>query len=339
MRSFVQHKTTPSPTSAAVTRGLLLALWLASAGAMTLALISGVSQARGVAALASLGFVVTLIVDLVRAKPHAADLPDLPPLVGPRLSFHSMAAAISLGILLLLAGGLVLSPGVSLLAGAALIATGMLLAWRGQASRRVVLVGLAAGSMTGLGIRFLEQGELAWAIINGLAIPPVFVVGALLMQRSRLGQVRLLAGEYRRSLRGFLWSCALAVPAAILNLIGNVQAGDTWIVYWWQPLAALDPAIAEEIWARLFLTTLVYTLLRPPSRGRPGRALFAAVLLSALAHAFAHAGINPIGLVIGGLLYGVPTGLLFVRRDLEHALGYHFLIDFLRYLAALLTPA
>jgi hypothetical protein len=37
---------------------------------------------------------------------------------------------------------------------------------------------------------------------------------------------------------------------------------------------------------------------------------------------------------LNALLYGVPLGLLFVKRDLEHAIGYHFAVDFVRFLAA-----
>jgi membrane protease YdiL (CAAX protease family) len=113
-----------------------------------------------------------------------------------------------------------------------------------------------------------------------------------------------------------------------------MQAADTWLTHWWQPLYALVPAVGEEVWARLFLTTLCYALLRPTTNNNPRRALVAAIVIGALAHSFAHTGIDPIGLLIGGLLYGVPTGLLYIKRDLEHAVGYHFLIDFVRYLAA-----
>jgi hypothetical protein len=93
--------------------------------------------------------------------------------------------------------------------------------------------------------------------------------------------------------------------------------------------------LARRRGSRLFLTTLVYLLLRPVTNARPRRALAAAVLLGAGTHAAAHTGINPIGLVIGAMLYGVPAGLIFIKRDLEHAIGYHFGIDVVRYVAAL----
>lgn len=338
MRSNVQ-KTTFSPTRPPLSRVLLASLWLASVTSMAVSLLPKFGSARVVAALASLLFIAVLIGKLIRTSPHAADLPDLAPLIAPRLGFWGLTVALTLGILLLLGVGLIISPGASLLAATCLIALAMAITWRSQVSRRVVLLGLAAGLIVGLGIRLLEYGQLSWAFLNAIVVPPVFVAGALLLQRSKLSQVRLLAGQCRRGLHGFAWGCVLAAPAAILNLLGNVQAGDTWVVHWWQPLAALDPAIAEEIWARLFLTTLVYAMLRPVSNSRPGGALCVAVLLSSLAHAFAHSGINPIGLLIGGILYGAPTGLLFVKRDLEHAIGYHFFIDGLRYLAALIAVA
>jgi F0F1-type ATP synthase assembly protein I len=62
-----------------------------------------------------------------------------------------------------------------------------------------------------------------------------------------------------------------------------------------------------------------------------------AVLIGALVHGFAHTGIDPFGLIIGSLLYGLPTALLFIKKDFEHAVGYHFLIDFVRFMAALLN--
>ncbi|MBE7385644.1 MAG: hypothetical protein F6J95_030125 [Leptolyngbya sp. SIO1E4] len=34
-------------------------------------------------------------------------------------------------------------------------------------------------------------------------------------------------------------------------------------------------------------------------------------------------------------LFGVPMGLLFVKQDFEHAAGYHFFIDFVRFWVAL----
>ena len=61
------------------------------------------------------------------------------------------------------------------------------------------------------------------------------------------------------------------------------------------------------------------------------------LLVGALVHGFAHTGIDPFGLVIGSLLYGLPTALLFIKKDFEHAVGYHFLIDFVRFVAALLN--
>jgi hypothetical protein len=87
----------------------------------------------------------------------------------------------------------------------------------------------------------------------------------------------------------------------------------------------------------LFLTTLCYAVLRPVSNQYPRRALAVSVLIGALMHGFAHTGIDPIGLIIGSLLYGLPAALLFIKKDFEHVAGYHFLIDFLRFGAALMN--
>jgi hypothetical protein len=158
----------------------------------------------------------------------------------------------------------------------------------------------------------------------------------LLIRRTGLAHSKWMNGRVALGLQSFLWGCVLALPAALLNLLGNLQAGDTWVRHVWQSLYAFVPALAEETWARLFLTTLIYAALRPVSGSRPRRAVVAAILIGALVHGFAHSGINPFGIVIGSLLYGLPTALLFIKKDFEHAIGYHFLVDFVRFLAAFL---
>jgi membrane protease YdiL (CAAX protease family) len=131
------------------------------------------------------------------------------------------------------------------------------------------------------------------------------------------------------------------LPAALLNVLGG-NPSDPWVRQWWHPLAAFAPGIAEEIAARLFLTTLCYALLRPTTNDHPRRAVLAAILIGAIVHSLAHLPTleivsgHGVTFLIAGLLYGVPMALLFIKRDLEQAIGYHFFVDFVRFLVAFL---
>jgi len=44
-----------------------------------------------------------------------------------------------------------------------------------------------------------------------------------------------------------------------------------------------------------------------------------------------------LGIIIGSLLYSIPEVLLMIKKDFEHAVGYHFMVDFVRYSAAFLS--
>jgi hypothetical protein len=240
---------------------------------------------------------------------------------------------LAIGVVLVL--GMMIGTAISLLAVSALIAVAITLSWRNQLNRQIILIGVAFSLIAGFGILFLGNGDVPWAIFNGLATLPLFTGGALLVSRTKLANVRLLQGQYAPGFKSFLWACVLALPAAFFNLLGNLQQGDTWLVHWWQPLYAIVPAITEETWARLFFTTFCYAILRPADNQHPRRAIVLSVLAGALVHSFAHTGINPLGLILGGLLYFVPAALLFIKYDFEHAIGYHFLIDLVRFSAAL----
>jgi hypothetical protein len=149
--------------------------------------------------------------------------------------------------------------------------------------------------------------------------------------------VRILDGTSTLVLRGLLIGCVLGVPASLFNLLGNIQSQDTYIIHWWQPLYAIVPAIAEESWARLFLVSFCYAVLRPVADVRPRRAVVVAILISILAFSSAHAGLNPFVIVIDGLLFSAPYALLLIKKDFEHAVGYHFITDFFRFVAAFLS--
>jgi membrane protease YdiL (CAAX protease family) len=60
---------------------------------------------------------------------------------------------------------------------------------------------------------------------------------------------------------------------------------------------------------------------------RPVIAVVCAVLFSAIPFGLGHGGTFLENLLITGLLYGLPMAVIFVRRDWEHAVGAHYMIN------------
>lgn len=289
--------------------------------------------------LSSFAFIVGLVWSLGRQKPAVDELPAFDIFSGERPGYWVRTILIFVGLALTFFIGMMVGTGFSLMLVCGLIGFGVTIAWRGQLTGRIAGLALAAGIISALGIAFLGNGDLSWAIANLITLPPAFSGGVLLLQRTQLGKVRLVEGEIGLALKGFAMGCLLAVPAAVLNQLGNMSGQDTWVVNWWQPLYAIVPGIAEETWARLFLMPFCYAIVRPVAGARPRRALGVAILVSLLAHGFAHTGIDPFGILIGTVLYTLPVALLLVKKDFEHAVGYHFMVDFVRFGGAFLALA
>lgn len=315
---------------------VILALtWLVTVAGAAGSLIVGLKELNIVVGLSGFAYMVFLIWALARKKPHSTDLPDLDFLVTPRIKFGVAVVGLLLAIGVVLVTGMMIGTATSLLSVSALIAFVITLSWRSQLNKQIFLIGAAFSLIAGFGILFLGSGDVSWAVFISLTTLPLFTGGALLVSRTNLASVRVLEGRYSPGIKSFLWACVLALPAAFFNLLGNLQQGDTWVIHWWQPLYAIVPAITEETWARLFFTTFCYAILRPAANQHPRWAFVLSILAGALVHSFAHTGINPLGLIFGGILYFVPAALLFIKYDFEHAVGYHFLIDLVRFSAAL----
>jgi hypothetical protein len=157
----------------------------------------------------------------------------------------------------------------------------------------------------------------------------MFVAGGLLVKRTGLGGSQLHSGQYAAALRSFLWGCLLFVPLGLFNAAsGSPGPGMTWVTHWWIPLSQpWFSGIVEEAWYRLMLVSLCYLLLRPAFSKRPVLAVIGASLFSAITFGLAHEGTLLDRLLMPGLLCGLPMAALFARRDWEHAVGAHYMIN------------
>ncbi|MCW5849753.1 MAG: CPBP family intramembrane metalloprotease [Anaerolineae bacterium] len=316
----------------------LALLWLAATATTTLALARPELWTNLVGGLLGLAYIGGLLWYLVHTPPHASDLPDLPPDRLPGTRYPRRLTLILLTLALLFVLAIPLHPLLVLIGVFAVLSGWLIVHWRARLTRRLVALGLAAG-----GVILVAQAAMGqydpYMVFYLAMIPLLFIAGGLLVGYSGLSKLTVLQSG-RAAVKSFGWGCLLALPPALLNVLGGAQRGDSWVDHWWQPVAALVPGIAEETWARLFLVSLVYVLLRPRTNDQPERAARAAILISALTHGFAHlptlALLGPGGLsmLVAALLYGVPMGMLFVKRDFEHAVGYHFCVDLLRFIAA-----
>jgi hypothetical protein len=287
--------------------------------------------------LSGFAFAVGLIWALSQARPAMNELPDPDVFNAKRPGFWLRSLLLFVGLSLAILLGMFISIGFSMMLVCGLLGLGVTLTWRKSLTWKIAGTGLALGLISALGTAFLGTGDLLFAAAYLITIPPAFTGGALLLRRTQLGHVRLLEGKPAVVLKVFLIGCVLGLPATLVNLLGNVQSQDTYIVHWWQPLYAIVPGIAEETWARLFLVSFCYAVLRPATNLRPRRAALVAILISVLAFSTAHAGINPFVMIIDGLLFSTPYALLLIKKDFEHAVGYHFMVDFVRYIAAFLS--
>jgi hypothetical protein len=75
--------------------------------------------------------------------------------------------------------------------------------------------------------------------------------------------------------------------------------------------------------------------LRPVFKKAPETAVLYAVLFSAIIFGLGH-GRSLDRLLTTGLLYGVPLAAVFAKRDWEHAIGAHYMINMIPWLMSYL---
>jgi hypothetical protein len=304
--------------------------------AMLLLDVRSTRQYQGIRYLLHAGYVVALLWHLSLSGPPTVRLPELAPQLLPRWRFGAWVPVLAIGVLLGLTA--FFDAGTSVLLNGLIVATvWILLVWRREVRLRVVAQGIAVGLVAYLAaLPMARNGFIGDTVLYLLPLlsAPMYVAGGLVFDRTRLGGVQLIAGRYREALTSFLCGCLLFVPLGMLNAAGGSPgAGITWVTEWWMPVTLpWFSGIAEETWFRLFLLGLCFFLLRPAFRTRPALAVVGAVLFSGITFGLGH-GRTLERFLTTGLLYGVPMAAVFARRDWEHAVGAHYMVNMIPWLS------
>jgi hypothetical protein len=315
-------------------------LWGISSIALGVGLVANNTPVQIIGAILGTIYVLILIWWFFRSKPSATDLPNSQPIVNflphywPMLWFVIILTAILTALTCVqLQDGwlmLILSIPLSLL---------IIIIWRKRLNRKLIVASVITAIVLA-GVEQLLGEEQSSGLILPIGAALMFLAGVLLLDHTKLTHIRLLDGDYLGAGKSFLWGCVLALPPALLNILSlrlaPPSAFDLLYDRWWETFYALQPGILEEVWARLLLTTLLYALLRPTSNERPQRALIGAMVIAAFIHGAAHYPSSITSPLVGiyiALMYGIPLVLLYVKRDLERAIAYHFFIDFIRFAA------
>lgn len=314
----------------------LITMWLLTTISLVVMLFNGVrntDQFRAERYTLHVAYVLALFWYLIRTGPSVKQLPDLSPLLLPKLRIGKLIPVIVIALLLVIefsGQGIVL-----LLLMPATI--WILIVWRREIGLSPILIGLAVATIAFLGgLPFWQNQSIGKADFVGLLVfvMPMFVAGGLLFKRTGLGGSQLYARQYSKAMWSFLLSCLLFVPFGLLNAAtGSPGSGFTWVTHWWMPFSLpWFSGIAEEAWYRLLLVTLCYFMLRPAFNKVPTVAIVLSVLFSGIVFGLGHGSI-----LTTGLLYGLPMAVIYARRDWEYAVGAHYMINFIPWIMVFLA--
>jgi len=319
-------------------------MWLVTTVAIVIMLwldVRDTGQYRVTRYILQVGYVAALLWYFSRSGPSTKQLPKIRPFVFPRWRYSVWIPVLVVAIIFIL---IVISDGDLLILALPMIVASwwIVLAWRRQIRFRSVIQSLALTLIVYLaGLPMFNKGYISATVFYGLLINvlPMYIAGGLLVDRTRLGGVQLLAKRYLKSLLSFFWGCLLFVPLGLFNVAGGAPGPNiTWVSEWWMPISLpWFSAISEETWFRLFLVGLCYFLLRPAFPNHPVVPVTIAVLFSAITFGLGHGGTFLENFLDIGLLYGLPMAVVFARRDWEHAVGAHYMINMIPWLMVFLV--
>lgn len=309
----------------------LATLWLLTTICLVVMLFSEIrhtNQYQAERYILQVAYTLALIWYMSRTGPSLTQLPYLEPFLLPKRNIGKLLPVIFIIFLLgteFYARGL--TKPLMMIA-----AIWILIVYRHEIGLKQVLLGfmVAIIALVG-GFPFLQNQFIKKSAFMPLLVftVPMFVAGGLLSKRAGLVGSQVHSGQYINALRSCLLGCAFFVPFGLLNAAtGSPGKGFTWVTYWWMPLSLpWFSGIVEEAWFRLLLVTLCYYMLRPAFNRMPAVPIALSVLFSGIVFGLGHGGDLMDRFLTTGLLYGVPMAAIYIRRDWEHSVGAHYMIN------------
>jgi len=77
-------------------------------------------------------------------------------------------------------------------------------------------------------------------------------------------------------------------------------------------------------------------MMRPAFNKFPAIAVVLSVLFSAIIFGLGHSGSLMDRFLTTGMLYGIPLAVIYAKRDWEHAVGAHYMINFISWIMVFL---
>lgn len=207
---------------------------------------------------------------------------------------------------------------------------------RWEISKSILIIGFVVGIITTLYSYSVSDNLIS--IIVFPIVTTFYVAGSLLNKKYLLTTVQINGLFYLKVLKSFFIGALLAIPMSLSNLsdVLITRPDAKWISGIWQSSLAFPAGIFEETWFRLLVLTFLYAIISPKIKKQ-----FIPVILALLVSSFLHGighypGIDLQNCINISLFYSLPLGVLFIWRDFETAVGYHFMIDFVRVIGGLL---
>ena len=200
-------------------------------------------------------------------------------------------------------------------------------------------LGLGLAALSALSYSLNAPGA-ALMLQESLAIWACFSAGVVLCKQLERGKIPAFQLPLGRLGKSLAFGMLVAIPLALVNNLYFYASQGVFRLQnvFYSAFEALRPAIYEEIVFRFFVLALCFYLLR--SSRSPRLVSLVALVLAVVPHSLNHLPDlfleNPMMglamLVATSLLFGLPMAVLQIKKNLETAVAFHWLIDFARFL-------
>jgi hypothetical protein len=169
----------------------------------------------------------------------------------------------------------------------------------------------------------------------------LITLGAIgLLKRNRVLRFRLAEDDDRAAVTSLVTGVVIGLPFAVINVLLFVFLNGQQIVIQdvvFSAIMALQPGIMEELVFRLlFMSLAIVVLLKYlPKKVAITSAIFMAIVFHSAVHVPQLVLANPlmaiVTVIVTSTLFGLPMALLAYKKDIETAIGFHWVIDAVRF--------